>query len=463
MPKSLKEYAPLVWLTLGGAALGFLAAIAFVGFPLAKEPVPRIRGPKKAEEPPPLPPPPGVADTRDPLPVEPLFPPPRPLPVQNPAEPLPGPKIEPLQIARGEFSRRVARSNMACLVLEILRYRSHAEGVRRMQNKAEEFQRALAPIDEKKQEELFRTRARLYCKSGDRIVWFEGIPLDPANPQPLVRAIEGWLHEFQPGATILCWVVRDGDPLQVQMYFPERTQELVEITAVADIFLGRRGTLSGLASGGEMTPKSPGDDEIVIPFPSALLSAVKDAADPLPPFYHEAIPEGIRVRARKLLAAGRGTLVDIAFLRDRYLDAYCKRFSEEVAMIRARRAALERSTLEFAMVDILDLKDGRRLGGILQEAGEDWVVLKVRRGNLRIPRHAVYRITKGAVTLEERRRRYAEARGNPNALRALVTWCRERQLKDLEKLAWYALLEENPGHAQARVRAGLAAAPAEGF
>lgn len=344
-------------------------------------------------------------------------------------------------ISQKDLDRAIARANMTGLVstLMILTGRSveHDELHARL---LEDEKRIKEMLDLKLPRPLKAEGA--YFQSGDRLYWFSGRRLDPQNPKPFAEFLASWLRTFQPGAKVQGDVQRGATPVSITFYFPERSEELLQVLKAA-----------------EKAPPPPPPPPEAAPLPADLLAEVKSRLDSLHPCYRKCFPPEDEKRMAALLAAGKGTADDVNFLRDRILSEICREFAEEYAGFSIKFKDAESKAIETASSDIVIFKDGRKIEGSIEEETEEQIKIKSRLGSVRCPKADVLRIERGKAAGVEFRTRYEAARGNPAALANLIGWCKERRLGPQKDLCCYALLLADPGHSGARTEIGLSPSP----
>ncbi|HEX7899576.1 MAG TPA: DUF1570 domain-containing protein [Planctomycetota bacterium] len=185
------------------------------------------------------------------------------------------------------------------------------------------------------------------------------------------------------------------------------------------------------------------------PLPAPLLEEARARVRALPPGYRAELPP----RAEALLAAGKGTREDVAFLRDDLLAVRLRDAESRVAQHRDKaREILD--ALPAAGIDTLHLKDGRVLTGRIEEETPEHIRLKARLGSMKFAKGDVARIERGAA--QDFLKRYAAAAGKPAELAPLLDWCVQNKLPQGRECAANAILAEDPAHAGAWAALGLA-------
>ncbi len=346
----------------------------------------------------------------------------------------PAPATEPIprddgRIAQRELEALVARANMTGLLATLLLYSGQVQEHDDLHSRLVDYEQRIRGLIARGVPQA----PGAYFQSWDRLFWFAGQRLDVQYPQAFLDGLRSWLRTFQPGAKAQGDVQRGGTPVTITFYFPERTDDLLQLLKEAE----------------NPAVKAP-PRAAPVPLPSDLLAEVRSRYDSLHAYYRKTMPPADDERMKGLLAAGKGTPEDVNFLKDRILSGLLKDFADEHAGFMIRLKDIETRVLEATSCDVVIFKDGRRIEGTIEEETEDQIKIKSRYGSIRSPKADIQQVERGKGAGVEFRPKYDAARGNPQALAALMAWCRERKLEAQKELAGYALLALDPGHAGAR-------------
>ena len=99
--------------------------------------------------------------------------------------------------------------------------------------------------------------------------------------------------------------------------------------------------------------------------------------------------------------------------------------------------------------DVIVLRDGRKLEGkIIKETGES-ITVKVKYGEVVVPKRNIASIEKGLTSLEEYQKKAAEAEDTAKAHFDLGQWCQQKGLREESKKEYTKALEKDPTYAPA--------------
>ena len=184
------------------------------------------------------------------------------------------------------------------------------------------------------------------------------------------------------------------------------------------------------------------------PLPPALLEQTRARVQALPAGYRAELP----ARLTGLLAAGKGSREDVAYLRD---QAPALLLDAEGRLAQHRDKAKEiLDALPAAGLDVVHLKDGRALSGRIEEDTPEHLRLKGRLGSMKFAKADVARVERGPAA--EFLKRYAAAAGKPAELAPLLDWCAQNKLPQGRECAANAILALEPSHPGAWAALGLA-------
>lgn len=204
------------------------------------------------------------------------------------------------------------------------------------------------------------------------------------------------------------------------------------------------------------------------PFSAELVARVKDRLLSIHPWYlDKALGEDVRRRVETLIAAGKGTAEDAAWLDSLSSGNALETSREEAAMAAQKIAGLEGGITDDLPVDKLVLTDGRTMDCRILE--DNATEVKIERklsggvsGKMTFKKEQVKEIQKGkgAGAQFAGKLNAAKAVGAPGFV-GLADWCKEQSLMRQREYALWMALKGDPGNAVAREALALGKTPDE--
>lgn len=393
----------------------------------------------------------GIAPERDVLSTPRPKPPPRPPappPVADPvpAAPAPAALYTPAQIQemRRSLQASVWLINMNTVLSEIFRLRnlSNEWGQCQSEVAAHEARIKQTTADLAKAGE--KVALEPYLAAGDQIIGFAQQDLSVLRPGDAARILHIWVHNWRSSPALEpVTILRAGTRLELHLEFPEDTKELLTLV--------RHGALGAVP---EPEPSAfPSVETAGVP--ADLLKNIESGFAALPPGYRAYLPAEDRKRLEDLIAAKRGTVEDIAWIRTRILEETIPSFQREAERIRSQLLVLEPKLAENLAVDVVVRKKDPRLEGKVLEDNEKGVKLKMRVATLTIPREDIASVEIGKGSGGEFPTRLAAAKGNLEKLVPLLAWCIEKRLTLERDYVAYTILTMDASHEKARAAVNL--------
>ena len=371
-------------------------------------------------------------------------------PPSSPSDPRApaGPSAD-VQIAelRAQIRHQVWMQNVAGITAEVLRLRNHTQLYENMllrmrdeETKIEQKVTRLAELGD-------RFAVESHLQAGDRIIGFSSRDLTTMRPGDAAALMAQWLSTFranQPVEQVIA--LRGTQRIDLYMQFPEETKELLALSREAA--LAGPGSEPFSADPASIPAPPPGAD--TAPVPADILQGIEARFAALPAGYRQALALPERDRLERLLKSKQGTGDDHSFLRVRVLEEVLPAFEREAANFRAKAAELEAKVKEPTAVDVVHLKDGRKLEGQIVEETETQIRLKFKLGSVPVKREEIDRIVKGAGAGVEFPDRYKAAAGKLPELVKLLEWCMQKNLRTEREFVATLILTMDPVHEGAR-------------
>jgi hypothetical protein len=362
-----------------------------------------------------------------------------------------GPKIDPDKI---EKLKRTATEcqwliNVAGVVVEVLRLRGCTVDADRLTQQMGEFfnkiERSVGELATTDQ----RVRVEAHMMPGDRIINFAQRDLLSMKPADAATFLTAWLHALRANTLEECIVSRGQNRILLHFHFPEETKELLQLTRIPDTAVP---TDAPSAPSAAIQPET---GAVLLAVPPAVANDIKIRMQAINPAYVTIIPVEDSRRMESILKEMRGTAEDLAFLSNRITQELIARFEQEYAFIKQKVQELEPKVKEPTSVDVVFFKDGRKLEGKVEEDTADYVKIKSRLGMAKIPRADVARVEKGKGAANQFPEKLKAAKEKTADLVALMTWCKENNLKLEKEYVGYLVLTADPLHDKARIEVGL--------
>ncbi len=363
-----------------------------------------------------------------------------------------GPNTEALAEGhRQSISALVARLNMAGVALESLRLRGHAEAVSALQENMKAWQ---ATIDEKiaKLLELgVPYPVPLHVQPGDRLIAFGQKDFASISASKIDQELlSPWLRTFKAELPLEQAVfLRGTQRIELYLSFKQATEDLQQLSRLPDsIGPGRYPEAAAF----EGTPGAP--------LPETLLKEVETRFQAIPAGYRQLLPFAEVQRLDQILKHKMGSPEDLGFLQGRILSEALPGFEREVAIIKAKIAELQQKAKEPIAVDVVFMKDGRRLEGRVVQQPAGGIRLQMKLGNLPLKEEDILRIELGKGAGAEFPNELKKTPSTPAGLSGLLGWCQGKNLKVEAEYVAALLVSMDPLHEAARKLAGLPARPA---
>jgi len=376
-------------------------------------------------------------------------------PERKVTSPKESPRLSDFQIAehRRNVEVNVWLLNVAGVASEVLRLRGAFSG------ENERLLSHMAGIEGRIQHslnELARNGEKMgleaYMQTNDRILAFSQKDLAAMRPIDAASFLNEWLGRFKAGLLEQVVVDRGGRKLTIYFHFKEETKELLQMARLPMNAIPDAGVNpAALTNAGDILDSG----GVTIAFPDALVKQINAGFGALPPGYRLLLPPDDRQRLDALLRNGKGTAEDAEYLKTRIAGDLLSKCEQEAALFRAKVVELEARTKEQTSVDTILFKDGRKVEGKVEEETDEFVKVKSRFGSVKVVKTEILKIERGKGAGVHFPEKYKEAGTKPEKLAALLTWCKENNLRLERELIAYVILTLDPANDRARNELGL--------
>jgi len=291
-----------------------------------------------------------------------------------------------------------------------------------------------------------------HMEPGDRILSFSQRDLTAMRPSEAAALLEGWLLRLKGTALEPCLLWRNSSQISIFIFIPEETKEILQLTR-----LPATATVDGPVSlpSGVVARPGPSGTPTIVDVAPALAKDIRARLQALPPAYLPLLPAEDLKRMEAILKEMKGPPEDVAFLNNRILDELIIRLEQEASLFRSKIQELEPKTRESTSVDTVVFKDGRKVEGKVEEETPEYVKIKSRFGSVKVPRADIAKLERGKGAGAQFPDKLKAAKGSVSDLVALLSWCKENNLRVEKEYVCYLILTQEPLNDKARTEVGL--------
>ncbi len=421
---SAQRQRTILLLAIAGTAIAAVAVALILlggGGSGGDAPAPAALGPERIPRPPRIPDSPRHNTDLPPLPPIP--------PVETPGK-------EATQVTE-ENNRLAILMNLAVVSAEVVLRKSLAEEYSKIRTLMDDQEKRIKQNLTRLSDLGSKVIPGEYLAPGDRPIWVDGTDLRALPSKEVVVFLEGWLDRYPPPATARVAIQRGSQISTPVLQWGTRSPEAEQF-----ISLARAVSRTGIP---EPPPEPPAVD-----VPRDLIQEIEKRYAALPPGYRKLVPQAERERLEGLLGAPRKVFSsEIEFLRTRALGDILRACEDETRLIRIKIAELEPKARQTLLMDCVEFKDGRKLDGNVEDAGEGKFRLKGPVSG-RFDNADVKDFGRGRGSGADFLKQLEEAKGKADKLALLAGWCRARRMDAQKEYVSYLALALDPANERTR-------------
>jgi len=274
---------------------------------------------------------------------------------------------------------------------------------------------------------------------GDRIINFNGSDLRTIYPGSAAQVLHNWVITWTPGV-FQARVIREGKEVEVTAMFGADNKDLRAL-------LDHRALKPEVLAGGGAS------DRALVP--ADLVQRYRSGMEALPAGYQNLIPPAVSLRLKELLDRKMGSAEDADWFKSQVLDGMLLALETDVKAIRQKSADLELMVKDNPAPDLVILKDGSKVEGKFQEAGEGKAKVQLRKGARPILTDDIAQLQRDKGWGTEAAKQLAAAKGDVGKLRPVMNLYGSKGLTEEKQFVACQILLLDPADVNARTALGL--------